>query len=260
MGPESECDVKSGLHIDQKILLSCGTEYIEVCSNKISNQFWKDTFKSWKIITNHDMLNITPKLHLCLWFNKNITIGNKYIFYKDWYDKGVLYISDLIGHDKQFYSLLEFKSKYNIDTNFLTYHGLIHSIKNKKLTDSDFSQFTYYLFLKNSKGAKDMYNVLLSSNKHIPSALTKWKTIFPLSDNEWKLIYKLPFKTTLDSKMQWFQTRINHRIVGTNWLLNKINSKNNHNCCFCRHSTETIEHLLYECKYVQTLLPYKYTL
>ena len=54
--------------------------------------------------------------------------------------------------------------------------------------------------------------------------------------------------------MQWFQTRINHRILGTNWLLNKINSNNNPNCSFCRHSIETIEHLLYECKYVQTLL------
>jgi hypothetical protein len=41
----------------------------------------------------------------------------------------------------------------------------------------------------------------------------------------WKEIYRLPFITTKSSKLQWFQYRIIHRILGTNSLLYKINQK-----------------------------------
>ena len=49
---------------------------------------------------------------------------------------------------------------------------------------------------------------------------------------------------------QWFQTRINHMILGTNAM--KITQSPL--CSFCRETDETSEHLFWECDHVQSLL------
>ena len=43
----------------------------------------------------------------------------------------------------------------------------------------------------------------------------------------------MPFKCQKDTHMQWFQTRINNRILGTNVLLNKMKIKNDNLCSLC---------------------------
>ena len=64
----------------------------------------------------------------------------------------------------------------------------------------------------------------------------------------------MPFKILKDSKMQWFQSRINHYILATNTFLYKINVTGNSNCTFCLSADETIKHLLWECERVQCFL------
>ena len=54
--------------------------------------------------------------------------------------------------------------------------------------------------------------------------------------------------------MQWFQTRINHKILATNKFLCKIKVTNDPKCFFCSVSDETIEHLLWECNIVKGFL------
>ena len=50
----------------------------------------------------------------------------------------------------------------------------------------------------------------------------KWNTVFDINSNEWKHIYILPFKATACTKLHWFQFRINHNILATNYFLKKI--------------------------------------
>jgi hypothetical protein len=52
-----------------------------------------------------------------------------------------------------------------------------------------------------------------------------------------------PKKRTKSSKLQWFQYRIIHRILGTNSLLYEINKKPNDKFSFCLEEVETIEHI-----------------
>ena len=144
-------------------LTDCGPQYIKTCYNNTSNIFCKDTLNSWlKIIESDQMKNKYNKLHTPIWYNNNIKINNTHIFYKEWYIKGVRYIKDLINDNKQFYKYCEFVNKYNIQTNFLTYQGLINAIKDYTvLNDIDFTQDCFYPMLPlNNKGAKDMYNIL----------------------------------------------------------------------------------------------------
>ena len=82
----------------------------------------------------------------------------------------------------------------------------------------------------------------------------KWASTFDLGEEMCKKIFRLPFIITKNSKLQWFQTRINHRIFGTNRSLFKMKITQNPLCSFCRETDETIENPFWECDHVQSLL------
>ena len=56
-------------------------------------------------------------------------------------------------------------------------------------------------------------------------------------------MYILPFKVTACTKLHWFQFRINHNILATNYFLKKIKIIDDANCNFCQKENETIEHI-----------------
>ena len=63
-----------------------------------------------------------------------------------------------------------------------------------------------------------------------------------------------PFKITKDSTVQWFQSRINHKILATNTLSYKMKLIGDPKCTFCNKRDETIEHLLWEWECVKRFL------
>ena len=65
-----------------------------------------------------------------------------------------------------------------------------------------------------------MYTIL-NKNSSVPTAQRKWNTVFDINSNEWKQIYIPPFKATVCTKLHWFQFRINHNILATNYFLKK---------------------------------------
>ena len=64
----------------------------------------------------------------------------------------------------------------------------------------------------------------------------------------WKKLYSLPFRTTLDSKLREFQYKILNNIVFTNDKLFRFGLSHSPNCTFCNEEPESLEHLLLRCK------------
>jgi hypothetical protein len=62
------------------------------------------------------------------------------------------------------------------------------------------------------------------------------------------------FTTPKNVKLHWFQFRINHNILATNYFLKKIKIIDDANCNFCQKENETIEHIFWGCENVQNLL------
>ena len=56
------------------------------------------------------------------------------------------------------------------------------------------------------------------------------------------------------TKLHWFQFRINHNILATNYFLKKIKIIDDANCNFCQKENETTEHIFWGCENVQNLL------
>ena len=103
------------------MLTSCNVEYIQDILSTLNNQFWKDVLKSF--------LDINYKTEICeeqilkspLFYNRNIKIDRKYVFYKTWYDKGIRILYDLVNQNESFYSYQEVGIDGN-PLNILKYH------------------------------------------------------------------------------------------------------------------------------------------
>ena len=69
-----------------------------------------------------------------LWHNSLINVGNSPIYYKTWAKKGVREVRHLMKDENSFLSLAEFRERFNIKINYLTFHGSIVAIKAPKKT------------------------------------------------------------------------------------------------------------------------------
>ena len=245
--------------------LSCGgSGYIEQVIESVKNQFWKDVLYAWKFVIDKDEnKDWTNFLANTVWLNKQVKIDKRTIFYPEWFNRGVKFVSDFVNDDGSFLTLDQFSNKFGFCVNFLQYNGVISSLrqmlklypygdKSSNLQTPVVPSSLQNIF-RSYKGSKDMYTIL-SKNSSVPTAQRKWNTVFDINSNEWKQIYILPFKATACTKLHWFQFRINHNILATNYFLKKIKMIDDANCNFCQKENETIEHIFGGCENVQNLL------
>ena len=89
---------------------------------------WEHVFKAYRLLyyrtepQNTSELLVEPVLH-----NDRIKIGNKVISYTQWIEKGVYNLANFVG---KLLTFTEFRNKYGIYMDFVTYSGLILSLKN----------------------------------------------------------------------------------------------------------------------------------
>ena len=253
--------------INIKNICNLGLKYTENLIRDIKNDFWKDVLKSnmtfIKNINNtadHSLpCNI---LRTPIYFNENILMGGKDIFFKKFYNKGLYLINDFFTDEGRFYTNEDLNSIYNINMNFLQYHGIKKSIEAylKKMKTKNFSSKLHYpiiqsniqLILKNKKGSKDIYNVL-NINSSSPTSKVKWNLKYRFNEQTWKNIFKFPFQKPISTTLQWFQTRINHRILANKQFLHKIKIKDSPLCTYCPQE-ETLTHMLWSCPKTQSIL------
>ena len=63
-----------------------------------------------------------------LWNNKSITIDNATLFWKPWFEEGVVIVKDVLNPEGNFLSHEEFRNKFNNTTNYLHYFQFISAI------------------------------------------------------------------------------------------------------------------------------------
>ena len=133
------------------------------------NTVWKDVLLSWeKVIEKEQNFNWHFFLANPIWFNNKIKIDNTSIFYKEWFEKGVRSINDLINEDGTYLTLDQFQEKYKIVVNFLKYNSIISAIRQAKRSFNmgesrlvcPFIPSIVQQLLRHKKGSKDMYDIL----------------------------------------------------------------------------------------------------
>ena len=95
---------------------------------------------------------------------------------------------------------------------------------------------------------KSIYSTLVKRIQISPTAQSKFNSVYNISGTiDWKNIYLLPGRVTLDTRTRVFYYKILNRILYTNKILYKMNLVPSPVCTFCGDHEEPIEHLLISC-------------
>ena len=186
----------------------------QIIKNK-NNRFWNDVLSSWiKFSDLGSPSTFEDILSVNIWNNKDIKIADKTIFYKQWFNKHIYFIKDLIDIDGSFMNLKTFCSTYQIQVNFLEFWGIRSTIENfirRKRIEMLEVPNMYYVYmpynikeiLKNKKGSKNIYAIFNKKDVPIISQI-KWNNTFEYTSLNWKLIYNVPTKCCSNTKLSFF--------------------------------------------------------
>ena len=251
-------------------LYDFGDTFILECLQKENNAFWKDVLSSWlnyiKTINNHPDIK-DNFLNIPVWYNSNIKVANKTVFIKSWYEKGIKVLQDFFDEDCNLLVFEAFKCTYNlrnicimqynsITTAILKYLRFLHVDRTfVKLLPNPCIPIFFQGVIPFEKCTRNIYK-LLNDKEVVPTAIEKWNielAQYGVDNVSIKDVFKVCFKTTTDSSVQWLQFRILHRILPVGYYLRKINIKSLDNCGFCEKSVETIVHIFTTCDKIHTL-------
>jgi len=100
----------------------------------VSDPFITEIVQIWTELSFEDTVkSMQHLLSLNLWHNSLVKVGKKPIYYKSWSAKGIQKVKHLMRDENNFFSFTEFKERFDIKTNFLTFCGIISSIKSLKI-------------------------------------------------------------------------------------------------------------------------------
>ena len=227
-----------------------GKIYSQQLLESITNPFWKDVIKHYiKLSKKCNPTKVEEFFADHIFYNMNIKRDNNYIFIKEFSDNNIHLINHLCKDDGTFLSFNEFKNNNNWCTiNFLTYNGILNSIKDymrsMNINTQSPNKFVNKLSFVISKGNKFVQNYLNSDN-WIPTAMKKWNNYFENLD--WSKIFSNIYTTTIDTQLRWFQFRLLHRIIPTQKYLYITKISDDPVCNLCSEEEQDICHLFFEC-------------
>ena len=202
-----------------------------------------------------------PKGQFVLWNNKDITIDQKTLFWKTWFERGIYFVQDLFSRDRKFLSLDEFNGKFGLKVNYLQYFQIIaaipSSLKQTAMQTPISSECLFstpdLLYLSKDSAlplskmrCKHYYKLFNECSVSEPTGIKKWKENFPNCFLDWRSNFNKIYQITKDNKLRQFLFKILHRIIITKKELKKFNIATDDHCNFC-HRTDSIMHTFLEC-------------
>ena len=143
---------------------------------------------------------------LIIWNNQDITIEGKSLYWKTWSERGVCFVQDLFKPNTDKYlSYEEFKTKYNIEVNFIYYCQILSAIpKNLKFTamtikkppGTFLEEFDVFQLAKgktillSKMQCKDYYSLLQAKWETQPTSAQSWSKHYSPFANKWKILWK----------------------------------------------------------------------
>ena len=221
----------------------------------ISSLFYSEILTWWSefrenFASTKDWRNI-------IWNYKEIRINNSPIFYKNFFDSGIVLASDLMFNLNSTESFSFIKSRVD-KTNFLTWAGLRQAVprefKNNTMPRISSPSFVINnnVFDITKKKSKHYYSLLINKKAQFPSAFNKLQSEFHFSIDSLQKVFMLPHKVALEPYVKAFQYKILNSILYTNTKLYKIGFSTCNKCTFCQLDLETLHHLLYSCPHSKT--------
>ena len=221
----------------------------------VNNIFIREIFEAWSDVTYSESPPDRYIHNQVIWNNSCIRINGKEVYKSGWIDNNVTRIKHLLNENNVFLTHVEFVNKYGIDCNFLEFYSIISAIpakwklvlKTPQLQNMNYQEELICNIKKETKVCKFVHRMCIEKLFQIPISQLKWNTNLLQPIDDWKKIYAIPFKSTLSTKIRYFQIKILHNILGVNRLLKIVGLARSDLCTFCSEAPETISHLFWEC-------------
>jgi len=231
--------------------------------------FYTNILNDWNYLNDSEPISTIHITGETLWFNKFITVDRTPIFWKEWFEHGIRFISDLLDSSFCFLSQEEIQNKYNIKCSFMEHMRIRQALPGNWRKKIHFNITTvntpnnHPVHIYNGEDSYDLqranskyfYHVLIKMGKYAkPNCITRWENIYEIDPVIWPSLFKAPFLSCRETYLQSFQYRIIHRILPcNNWLFTrKIIPSNICTDLMCDgQSVDNITHHLILCPPVQ---------
>ena len=243
-------------------MFSFGHGYADQLKANIANPFWKELLQNWVYFCKCTKVeSIFTVLNSPLWFNSNLFHGDNF-YIRDWYNKGIRHISDLLDEHGDIYQFEGLKTRYNMRGTFLDYHSLLRKIPNEWKNILNNNKVVSILnkynvncniyvqqLIADKKGCRRFYDIMTEVNKFVLS--NKWEREIPdITAREMRNYYRV-IKSLKEVKLKDFQYKVTSKILATRSFLHTINKINDNLCEYCHQESETIHHLFVQCENVK---------
>ena len=201
---------------------------------------------------------------LILFNNKDILINGRTIFYRDWFDRGIYLVRDLLKSDGKFLSYTEFVQKYDLRCNFLIYFQVVSAIP-RHLVERAMSYLVdragllsstmFHLSPETSINLtkmknKDYYQLLVNKEKIEPKATSKWERDLQVGQASLQPFFSRVRNVCRDNKLREFYFKLLHRIVVTKKELFLFGVAEDAKCPYCELN-DSIIHTFHNCNWSQ---------
>ena len=226
-------------------------------------EFYKEMLKYFAEMSNQ------RQCRGVLWNNKELGIGNQSLFKPDWFEKGIMYVRDIIGVNGRILPVNELKRRFSLDSvEPLFYNGLKLKLNNWLKTSEnnqtleinytvDFKSTLYrignsVINVKKAK-SKDYYNILIQEKIKSPTSIKSWEGMGLLDAHCLNKSLEVYRKCTKETSLIAMQLKIIHNIIATNKRKYDWKIQNNSECQYCS-SLDTIIHYFWFCPFTQQVI------
>ena len=203
-----------------------------------------------------------------LWFNSQIEIGNKSVFFSSFSERNINFVGQLFKTDGAVKPWKQPQEGYGL-ANKLNFKRiqLIHSLPKPWIEQmfidlgnsiniaihDHHSIKKHQILCLNELDSKELYNIQLLANFLKPTSQAYFENVFAGHVFEWDNICILSRIVTTHSTIRIFQYKILHNVLYLNKKLFKFNKINSPECSFCKCEVETTIHLFHICRKRQAL-------
>ena len=183
------------------------------------------------------------------------------LYNKQFVDKGILTVKNIIDEHGRPLSWAEAEQKYNLNNSHVfNWFDLIKSIprnwKNILCTNPDRFTADIQNQINNVSPcitSKVAYQKLLKQLVKLPTAQKSLERMLGLEDVDWSRIYLFPRATTIESSLRSFQYKMLNNTLYLNKRLFKLNAVESPQCSLCKQCPESVLHLFCTCSVTHSL-------
>ena len=234
-------------NVGSKLILRCAFDLKKLCVKL--PKYYEECFRcfaEYSVANNLTDQALCHEIHnTVIWNNKFICIQGKSVFCEALFKKGTITLKDLTTEVNSVITGFQILASASLtpSVNDIIWKRAI-TIKIILRVPIAHS----YIWMVTISVSKNIYKEVRSKTETIPTAQLKYPEKY--YELDWKEIYCIPFRVTVDSRSREFQFKVLHRYLATKTFLHKIGLVPSFLCAICKRESESIEHLLIQCVYL----------